>query len=39
MIEVTGIPNEDGENCIDIYKICELISVNKKNQRLKSPAE
>ena len=27
MLEVTGIPHEDGENCIDIiYKICELTS-------------
>ena len=25
MVVVTGIPHEDGENCIDIiYKICKL---------------
>ena len=27
MLEVTGIPHKDGENCIDIiYKLCELTS-------------
>ena len=31
MLEVTGISNENGENCIDIiYKLCELTSTNIK---------
>ena len=34
MLEVTGIPHEDGENCIDIiYKICELTSRNTKKSK------
>ena len=35
MLEVTGIPHKDGENCIDIiYKICELTSRNKKKSKI-----
>ena len=40
ILEVTGIPHKDSENCIDIiYKICELTSTNIKNQRLKLSTE
>ena len=35
MLEVTGIPHEDGENCIDIiYKLCELTSTNIKKSKI-----
>ena len=35
MLEVTGIPHEDGENCIDIiYKICELTPTNIKKSKI-----
>ena len=35
MLEVTGIPHEDGENCIDIiYKLCELTSTNMKKSKI-----
>ena len=31
LLEVTGIPHKDGENCIDIiYKVCELTLTNTK---------
>ena len=41
MLEVTGIPHEDGENCNDIYRIFKLTSTNIKNQiphRMKNEA-
>ena len=31
MLEVTGVPHEDGKNCIDIiYNVYELTSANIK---------
>ena len=35
MLEVVGIPHEDGQNCVDIiYKICELTSTNVKKLKI-----
>ena len=35
MLEVTGTPYKDGENCIDIiYKLCELTSTNIKKSKI-----
>ena len=34
MIEVSGVPKSDREDCREIiYKICELVSVDIKNQK------
>ena len=38
MLEVTGIPNGDGEDCIDIiYKLLELTSTNIKKSKIEIP--
>lgn len=35
MIQVTGIPDEGDENCIEIiYKICKLTSTNLKKSKI-----
>ena len=38
ILEVTGIPNGDGEDCIDIiYKLLELTSTNIKKSKIEIP--